>query len=791
VRSCAETAAHEIDVDLAILEGRSVSERAAACSAVVAAVAVGLAVVWSISPPRETAEVFGSKPSIERLIGHVTALASAPRPPGTSGHQRAREYIVSELRALGFEVDEQRRTAAVERAGGTVVAARLVNLVARRRPDPSRTVSQTRLGAVGLMAHYDSRPNTLGAADNAAGVATVLETLRLLTADSGRRRDLVAIFTDGEEVGLLGARSLAQGHPWLDDLEFLLNLEARGSSGPSILFETSSGGLSLVEAFAESAPFPLATSLSSEAYRRMPVDTDFTVFKGRELQGFNFAFIGGYASYHTMLDTAGDLNPRSLWHQSANVVALAARLTELEGSLEPRSDGVFFTLPGWNMVVYPVSTGILLALATLLLAAAALWRARRQLRTSGGLLRGAVLAIVGPIAGVIAGGVVWELVILVPSGAAFAPHQRPHEPMWFAGGAFLLTVLLTSLAARKLTRNVRALEAFGGTLLVWTLAALALAWSLPGVGYLLVWPAAAGWFAWSLVTRDGEGPSWLGVHVAAGAAALVGVVLFAPVLPLLLDALTLSALPVLGGAFGFLLTLFSPQLAVIGGMKSARKTQAALAVVLLFAGWARTPAAPDRPHADSLLYLVEESGSWWYSLDARTDAWTGRFLGTEPERVQAPGELLLAGRTMLRAPAPSIALRRPAIRMAGASADGGRTLRQLEIRPGSGGQVLRLKLSSPLLLRVSLDNQWFDVDRSATGIRIVLVGAGDQPWRIGLEIAETTDEHAELEVDVLEQKYGFPDGLGVGRRPSTLVARTSLLTDSSFVLARERVPLIP
>ena len=57
----------------------------------------------------------------------------------------------------------------------------------------------------------------------------------------------------------------------------VLNLEARGTGGPPIMFETSPGNAALAEAYAAAAPHPVASSVAVEVYRAMPNVTDFSV----------------------------------------------------------------------------------------------------------------------------------------------------------------------------------------------------------------------------------------------------------------------------------------------------------------------------------------------------------------------------------------------------------------------------------------------------------------------------------------------------------------------------------
>ena len=87
--------------------------------------------------------------------------------------------------------------------------------------------------AVLLDAHYDSLATGPGASDNASAVGALLETARALKA-SGRplTNDVIFLFSDGEEVDLMGAEAFVEEHPWAKDVGLVLNLEARGRAGP-------------------------------------------------------------------------------------------------------------------------------------------------------------------------------------------------------------------------------------------------------------------------------------------------------------------------------------------------------------------------------------------------------------------------------------------------------------------------------------------------------------------------------------------------------------------------------
>lgn len=63
-------------------------------------------------------------------------------------------------------------------------------------------------------AHLDSPPRGTGAADNAAGVAAVMEAARLLMESGAKpKRTIRLVLFAGEEVGLVGSRGYLEAHP--------------------------------------------------------------------------------------------------------------------------------------------------------------------------------------------------------------------------------------------------------------------------------------------------------------------------------------------------------------------------------------------------------------------------------------------------------------------------------------------------------------------------------------------------------------------------------------------------
>ena len=78
----------------------------------------------------------------------------------------------------------------------------------------------------------------------------------------------IFLFTDGEEIGSLGAYDFVQNHPWSKDVKFVINMEARGVSGASLMFETGADNLWLIKIFSKVISRPFTSSLFETVYRR-------------------------------------------------------------------------------------------------------------------------------------------------------------------------------------------------------------------------------------------------------------------------------------------------------------------------------------------------------------------------------------------------------------------------------------------------------------------------------------------------------------------------------------------
>jgi len=414
--------------------------------------------------------------SAERAMTVLRRLmleAELPRPVGSTEHRDFRERLREELKALDLDVEEQW----VE-----VQGIRVVNLLAK-------VVGPEQGTPLILVTHYDSAPRAPGAGDSGSGVVALLETARALRhREQAWRHPVYLLFTDGEEVALLGARGFAEQHPLARERPLLVNFDARGSSGASLMYETAAFNLEIVRGAVRHLPRPVATgSAFVTVYRKMPNSTDFTIFLEHACRGLNFAFIGDVRNYHQETDRWRTLDPRSVQHHGDNALEMARWLGACDWSeLESSDDAVFGDLLGLFVLVYPQSWALTLSLIPLF------WLVmlghRRLLQPASWRVGIRLLALA-----------IGLLAIAVAVGVALRFVQRtlPYAVPWDAYSTELFTtywglaVLIFVGIGYRVLRD-HSLEttawwvAFGYALL-----GLVVAWLLPGMSHFFLVPTIA------------------------------------------------------------------------------------------------------------------------------------------------------------------------------------------------------------------------------------------------------------------------------------------------------------
>ena len=289
--------------------------------------------------------------SLKNALNHLKKISKEPHYAGSKEYKNVQNYIVSELQKMGFETEIQTQTAINKK---WFVATTAENIIAKLKGTGSEK-------ALLLLTHYDSSPHSsLGASDAGSGVVTILEGLRaFLAKNETPKNDLIILISDAEELGLLGAKAFVNKHPWTKDIGLVLNFEARGSGGPSyMLMETNGKNSKLLSEFLAAKPnFPAANSLMYSIYKKLPNDTDLTIFReDANINGFNFAFIGDHFDYHTAQDSYERLDKETLLHQADYFTTSLNYFSNSDlTNLTSEEDFVYVNFPIIKLATYPFS----------------------------------------------------------------------------------------------------------------------------------------------------------------------------------------------------------------------------------------------------------------------------------------------------------------------------------------------------------------------------------------------------------------------------------------------------
>lgn len=713
--------------------------------------------------------------SAGRALRHLERFATEPRPLGSPAGDRARDYLAGRLREAGLRVEIQRATGA-RASTGLATFGQVENVVATLPgTDPTGTVL--------VAAHYDSAAMGPGVSDDGAAVASMLETVRALRTGAGLRNDLVLLITDGEEDGVLGAEAFVREHPLARRGGVLLNWEARGVSGPSLLFETSRDNAGLVGVYAGAAPRPRGDSTMAALYRLLPNNTDFTPLTRAGFAGLNFAYIQRSSRYHTADDSLSHLDRGSLQHHGETMLALARALgaADLPG-LRAGHDATYFRLFG-VLITYPEPLVWPLALlAVAAVAALALLARARGLLSGPRLAVAAATAVVPLLLAVVLAQGLWEVLVSVRPGYDLMGGLL-HRPSAFRAAVAAQVVFALLVWYLPLRRRLGPAALAMGAL-VWPAALGVLcAQVAPGASFVFALPALCCGLG-GLAALTVRGTAW---RVAALAA---GPVVAAALLPALagnvFDGMGLA----LGGASALVLALFGltalPVAELLLPEPAGRSRQqreparrlgtalplvaAALSVTLAGAGlWTDRfdGANPARTH---LAYVMDADArtARWVSADADPPAWTRRYVSGRDTATLPPG---YARGELTTGPAPAVDAAGP--RLTVLARDGDRVT--LRVSAGPGARSVTLRVERPVTEATARVAGSAPVTVAVTGVR-----AGTWPGEVRFRGIPARGARITLRVPGADRvrvtAIGETDGLravpGFVPRPPELVAAT-------------------
>lgn len=284
----------------------------------------------AILPPTLSSADFSG----ERALNEVKrCVAFGPRPAGSEASRRMQAWIVRELKALGWEVIEDRFTARTP--SGDV---EMTNLIAKRPGLTGR--------AVAVSGHTDTKRfpfRFVGANDGGSSTALLLELARCLK-DERFRNDIWLVFFDGEEAvrdwtgtdSLYGSRHLAEKMAVdgsLSRLLALINVDMIGDRDLHLLDEDASTPALRRRLRAAAAKLGFSRHLETTP---QAIEDDHIPFLQKGVNAIDlidFDYGPGNAYWHKAEDTTDKLSSESL-------KITGALVAEMVRMLEPRDGGV-------------------------------------------------------------------------------------------------------------------------------------------------------------------------------------------------------------------------------------------------------------------------------------------------------------------------------------------------------------------------------------------------------------------------------------------------------------------
>jgi len=625
-----------------------------------------------------------------RARRHVEQIAREPRPIGSAANRSAREYILRELRSLGIPAWVEQMTALRQDSAIGYSGARVNNIVAR-----ISGAGNTK--AVLLSCHYDSVVEGPGASDDGAAVGALLETARALRQTAPLRNDVILLFTDGEEPVMMGADACVTQSKWIQDVGLAMNFEARGTCGPSLMFETSRPDGALVREFARAAPYPRAASFFRDIYERMPVGTDFTLFKLQGVPGLNFAYIGNSRFYHTSEDNPARMDDRSLQHQGSSALALVRHFGEMTLPLAPAPDALYFNF-GNKLVHYPMFWVPMVECALAVLFLSAGWGLHRRVSLNVKKSLVSFSLVLGVCAGAVFFGQCYlKLFKMIKPDWFELSFGQVYGQGWLTAGLMspltIMVWIMTVFAAQRLGQvELRAAITTTGIALSGVLC-----WKFPGASHLGMALAMSG----LLLLGLSRWPPNAGLAAPAALVALVPTLaIWIPLMRYLDAGLGIAVWPIQA-----LLCALCVMMAATAAVNFSSipfrwglATAGVLMAVLLGAGLWHGQYSPRQPQPSNVFYALDAdtNAAFWVARQRRLDPWSAAILGPSArrEKFRAISTWLGGDEIFWKAPARVLPLPLPQLELLHAECINDTRVFDLKVTSPRGAAAILLQFQS-------------------------------------------------------------------------------------------------
>jgi hypothetical protein len=564
-----------------------------------------------------------------RALNHLSKISQKPHFIGNDEHQKVKQYLIDQLQKLGLEVKEQNQLG-INKKWRAVTQTQ--NVYAKIKGTDSKSKSLL------LLSHYDSQPHSsFGASDAGSGVVVILENIRAFLASGKKpKNDIIILFTDAEEVGLLGADAFVNNNDWIKNVGLVLNFEARGSGGPSyMLLETNKGNRNLIKAFNKAKPnFPVANSLMYSIYKMLPNDTDLTVFReDADINGFNFAFIDDHFDYHTAMDNYDRLDRNTLEQQGDYLYNLLNYFSDVNlENLNSDKDNIYFNFPNMGLINYPFSWNIpLFVLALILFFAITFTGVQKQKLTTKAMFAGFVPFLSSLILSVAIATFGWKLLKVIYPQYNDILHGFTYNGHLYIF-AFSMLIIAISLFVYKRYLNLHsAANLMVAPIFVWGILNFFFLLKLPGAGFF-IFPVYLGLLILAILLFTNYNKSTK--LLLATFIVIPVLIVFSPLIKMFPVGLGLKMLGISAFFIVFLFGILVPIFKQYGNTKKWAVLFLSVSLLAFVSASFKSGYSKDRKQPTSLVYFkdADNDEAYFASYEAQINSFNKAYLTENPTK---------------------------------------------------------------------------------------------------------------------------------------------------------------
>lgn len=494
--------------------------------------------------------VYGYKPKAygegyyQKVQKHIEVLAADSRSSMTSGGiSYAKDYIVSALTEGGFtEADEEKSgeygnpdelvttvtdwqtvsnvpvpTVTVMTArpdvalqngmktGSFLVGTEITNIIAAI---PSKTTksrgavggnADKKAGSVVITVRYDTRPDTAGAADNAAFTAVAVQSL-IEYAKSGADfdRDIIVVFTE-ELDRSYGTYSFFESFKGFDNAaeraEVGVSLDAYGNRGTLALTDASGAGLDYINAYTKISGKTFNSSLVADSIPEY-VKAYGAIDAFGDVPAIQVAVLGGLDAFGSLTDTASDIG-KSIIYQEADFfksyVDAFGKSTKKLSAETDRTLTHFSYFDAGTVAYNDIAAYVVGAMILALIGAAiAVIVVKKAFSIKKLLIALGVEALV-VVSTLVAMFGAYFLITLMLTGFGVLPIHAITQLRYFNAGIFIAAMVIAVASAFGFTTlykklfKVTASDTVRGTALLFGLVGAVMSFAVPAYSYVASW----------------------------------------------------------------------------------------------------------------------------------------------------------------------------------------------------------------------------------------------------------------------------------------------------------------